>query len=246
MSRLKKIKNQMHVTNKIAHISESMLLSSKMKLNSYKYRMHLFEKQVEILGNIVFQNLSTSSDDIFYSDFLINSGFFNKEVRFFVFSDLGFCGQYNNNVLEAYADCDCSRIVFGKKGQELREFIGKADLMCNFNLSGKNLNLSITIIDAEKGKMDIVRLGDFIKPCKNHSLMEKPKNVFGRITESFFNYAYYASKYNETLYRVKTMTNAVDNANEEMKKLKISFGKERQSIITQEIALIASNVGEEI
>ncbi len=281
MSKLKKIKDKMIITKKIVKISESMLLSSKMKLVSTRHKMNLFKERVKMLGNMAHYVLNKNNNTLLYNmginlykyifykkcDYNCSCQYKNnnkmlEEIRFFFFSDIGFCGQYNSNLFKMYSNCHVRPIVIGKKGDNCKEFIGSSDEFNKFNLlkddfnikkksnefskfklSGDNLNISFSVVNAEKSCNIIVKLCDFILPDKTDSVFEIPDNLFYSLANNFLQYCYYLSKYNETFYRIKTMTNAVDNANEEAKKLKVNFSKERQSLITQEIALIASNAG---
>ena len=159
---------------------------------------------------------------------------YSKKISIVLFSDTGFCGQFNKCNLEFLND----KICVGKKSPiktlNLREAINDENLD---EFLGENYNLEVYVKNFKSQEFDFFKFPKESE-CGPYKILQSiDKNFIKLYRKCFMEYCINIAVFNENSYRVCSMNNSLESCKLKRRKLNLEFSKCRQEIINNEISV---------
>lgn len=233
------LKNRIHGIDTISSISKVMELISSMNFKKYKNIIDRADMRAE------------ASKDIFKN---LKYDYKGNKVNIIISSSKGMCGAYNSNIYKKINEDKLENIlVVGKKAEE---YLGRKQISFTSysdNIEGMIDNLVSKILNYEIAEVNIIYtqyshsktkvLKEKIFPIEHKEKEihydQSSKDIFVKgikiFLSSIINRSIVHSMVSENFSRMVSMKSANKNAIELIDRLKISYNKKRQSIITQEM-----------
>lgn len=251
-ARIRSIKNILNISRAMSLISSSKFISLRSNLDNV---------------NAFFNNFEDIFSEILLKKFLLEK---KRKVLILVSSDRGMSGAYNQNIIKAFNEFiekNEEELFIISIGKKMNDYLSKHNVEhLSFKSKGEPKKIAKDIVGNLKG--ELLKSECFMIYSNYHSskaevivenLIPSPKyeenneefifepNIKNLFNKALIQYTYFkiyrniiSSFVSENYFRMLSMKNASDNATDLIKELEISYNKERQAIITQEILEVVS------
>jgi F0F1-type ATP synthase gamma subunit len=230
MANIKKIKDEMINTREAIVLLNSMLTVAKIKSALYKNKLTKLEYEIKKIGSLLHR---------------LKFSFKAKETkRCFLFSDSGFCGNFNKfSVKTGDLSLGNKSYMHNQKTISTQDYWHVNTFLHKFIDSNYNINFIVN--DCRNRSVREIDLNHFIQEYESFSeniLIQIDGNLLKKMyILKLIQYVCALSILSENFYRSQVTHNAHENAREIHQTLQVNYNSERLARITNEIMLIIAS-----